>query len=206
MLTSKQERALERYVKRTPPEQVAQAIVSNLDLKPGPFRMLPLMACIRHNESGPLPYLMVFAGVLRNYQDEHQGSLSWRVPLNDQTVPTATRLLGAMGWDGRVWPDERGWPDDVEQEASGLRVIMEESRLGQTLVFPPDAERGSRVLPFLLSRSRGRGFVLPVEYSLPEDAEVRPELEARLRALMQTPELFRFIERPEPVAGPAANP
>lgn len=198
MLTSKQERALERYVRRTPPEQVAQALVSNLDLKPGPFRLLPLMACIRQNESGPLPYLMVFAGVLRNYQDDHQGSLSWRIPLNEQTIPTATRLLAAMGWDGRVWPNDKGWPDDDARESLGLRVIMEESRLGQTFIFPPDPERGNRVLPFLLSRSRGRQFVLPVEYSLPEDVEVRPELEARFRELIQTPDLFRAVEPPPP--------
>ncbi len=205
MLTDKQEKALRRYVRDTPPEDVAYAVVSDKTLKPGPFRMLPLLAYLRQDEGDPCPNLWVYSTVLLNYADTHRGLLNWRIPLTERNIPVAVRLLGSLGWDGRVWPQDGGWPEESSQESVGLRLIMTDMGMGSIMVFPPDAERGSAALSFLVSRSNGHQFVLPPQSSLEEGVEVRQDLDERLRGLMTNLDLFRAEVTPAEVTPPTTE-
>lgn len=190
MLTDKQEKQLKRYLRETPPEDVAYGWVTeiNRQFSPGMYRILPLLARLAalQNEEQKPDHLIVYGSVLKVYDTDHLGDVSWKVPLTPRMIPEALRLLAALGWNGKVWPRDGGWPDQPN-EIRGLQRLLREIGLTNTLSFPPDAKLGNRVLRFMMPK-RNALFPLPINLSEEDVVEVTPELEEEFRRLMESPD------------------
>lgn len=186
MLTEKQEKTLSRYQRDTAPEDLCMGQVSNADLKPGAFRFLPLLGWVRKG-AADTNELWVQGMVLLNHSSDPQGTLNWCLPLTERVLGDAAALLEVLGWDGRVWPLQEGWPDPQAGEAQSLRELLKNVGLVNSLVFRPDPEAGCRVLPFVLGRSNCKPFPMPP----PTPSEGPSELTARLKELSGMTELFR---------------
>lgn len=188
MLTKKQEKALKDYTRTTPVANQAHGMVTSPGTKPGAYRFLPVLSHLSPYK-GSL-YLILQGILMLTYQDKHAGMLAWTIPVNDTTKADALALLVALGWDGRVWPNDSGWPDEDRHEASGLERLLYESYIDASFVFPPHPERGSRVLRVLISKPNGR-FPLPVQLEAEDIVEVTPELRSRFDVLVADPSIFK---------------
>lgn len=187
MLTKKDEAATKAYLKKTPPRDVAHAHVigPSKDTHPGPYRILPVLGWVRSVHG--TAHLSLSCLMLRVYDDKQVGTLGWSIPLNERTLQGACGLLTSLGWDGRVWPVEPGWPDGLKDE-QGLRVLLAESRVFATFVFPP-IDQGSRVLKVIISKTTAP---FPLSPEVPADDFIGPteaQLE-KLAALAADPSIF----------------
>lgn len=188
MLTKKQEKALKDYVRTTPPENQAHGMLTAPNTKPNVYRFLPLLSHFSPFR-GKL-YLILQGILMLPLQDKHAGMMSWTIPVNDATKADVLALLAALGWDGRVWPNDAGWPDEDRYEASGLERLLYESYIDASMVFPPHPERGSRVLRVLVSKPSGR-FPLPIQLEDEDRVAVTPELQSRFEVLVADPSVFK---------------
>lgn len=188
MLTNAQEKALREYVRQTPPSDVARGMMLTDGAKPGPYRLLPLMGYI--GKRGETPYLIVQGLLLRTFDDRQVGMLSWTIPLTDATQPAALDLLVGLGWDGRLWPNDAGWPDGDPREAEGLRKLLRECRLDASLVFPPVEGLGCRTIRVLVAKKGGEPFPMPPALSEEDRVEVGPGLADKFAALVADPSVF----------------
>lgn len=188
MITKKQEKALREYVRVTPPEDVAWGMGSTDVLKAGPYRLLPLVGTVRRTKSGAA--LVVQGLLLKVYADKNEGLLNWKIPLSEGTLGSALELLAALGWDGRVWPSEAGWPDSDPWEAKGLHRMLGELGLKGSMVFPPVAGKGTRTLRVLVSKSGMNLFPLPPTVEAEDRLPIPSEWEAKLRVWMVDPSIF----------------
>jgi len=137
MISKRAEKAAKAYIKRTPKEDLAIAQVSNgKNVHPGPYNLLPIMCTMDQSSNGVVVFLTCF--LLRVQDDAHVGIMDWLLPFNERTEATVAKLIVALGWDNRIWPDEPGWPG-VGTEATGLHALLSGAGLRATLTFPPDA-------------------------------------------------------------------
>lgn len=188
MLTKKQEKALREYVRVTPPEEVAWGMGSTDLIQAGPYRFLPLVGSVRKTKSG---VALVLGGLLlKVYAQKNEGLLNWKIPLTEGTIGSALELLAALGWDGRVWPSEAGWPDSDPWETKGLQRMLGELGLRNTMVFPPVAGKGTRALRVLVGKGGMNLFPLPPTVEAEDRLPVPPEWEAKLRFLAANPSVF----------------
>jgi hypothetical protein len=87
-----------------------------------------------------------------------------------------------MGWDGRIWPHDPGWPNGVGGEEVSLRKLLEASTVINTLVFPPTS-RGSFALNIkVMNRTEAFPLSPAIEVEVPEEVQV--SLRAKLRDLL----------------------
>lgn len=185
MLTKKAERAAKEYVKRTPREDLATAKVVGGDaVKPGPYNILPIMCSLHRGKQTSFVHIACF--LLRVTDDEHVGVMNWVLPFNPRTETQVANLLASLGWDGRVWPDEPGWPEG--KEAAGLKALLAGSNIQATLTFPPDAENGNAMLRQWVLRTSA-DFPLPPEVE-GGGKEATPEQMEKLRKLAIDPTCF----------------
>lgn len=193
MLTEKQKKALKRYERETPIRDTAFGVVTEVTkpLSAGLYRLLPLAGGIRVNKDGDIK-LVISGTVLRAFEAKNVGILNWGIPMTPANIPKAVQVMAALGWDGKVWPLDGGWPHptDNEDEAKGLEFIMRDLKLAQVFTFPPDAVRGSRVLKFVLGHTVDF-FPMPLTLSPEDIVEVPATYEARLRALLDERDIFK---------------
>lgn len=88
-----------------------------------------------------------------------RGYFQIELPVYPETELATLHYLEALGWDGRVWPEEPGWPEGDEAEESSLRALMDQANLNNTLVFPPRDE-GAPAVEILVERAEGP-FLMP---------------------------------------------
>jgi hypothetical protein len=156
MITKKIEKAIKDYQRNTPESDRAYGtVIGKAVMQASIYRLLPLLGYIIQGK------LFIQGILLKSYVDEHSGSMDWAIPLNERTMGDALTVLASLGWDGRVWPRDKGWPDGDPKEAKGLRVLMERIGLTASLVFPPHNEKGSRVLRIHVLKTGGTPFPLP---------------------------------------------
>ena len=187
MLTKKQERRLKDYVRATPKEQLAYAHVTSTEkVRSGLYRFMPLIGCTRPKEGQV--YLHLSGVLLRPFESKHEGTMSWYAPLSDESLVPLAELLVALGWDGRVWPNDAGWPDGDDREAAGLEQLLKEGHLDASMVFPPDPKKGSKVINVLVGGSDP--FPMPLDLEQGDRALVPSSILDRLQALMADPGVF----------------
>jgi hypothetical protein len=186
MISKKFEKMVKEYVKRTPKEDLSFGKIANGGtVTPGPYNFLPVLCTM----AGPVTerVVLITCFLLRIVDDKHVGVLDWILPWNPRTEAGIARLLVGFGWDGRVWPDEEGWPG-TDIEGNGLRTILSASGLRATLTFPPSADGSNRTL---------RQEVLKMSSAFPlcpdvhNDIVVPPEHLEKLRKLMEDPSIFQ---------------
>jgi hypothetical protein len=191
MLTKKAEKAAKEYARNTKQEDLCVAKVTSGDhVRPGPYNVLPILCSMHKNKNRP--FLLLTSFLLRIADEAHVGVLNWMLPFNEHTEETIARLLVSLGWDGRVWPEEPGWPGDfdksTDREAVGLRELLKGQNLLATLTFPPDPENGNATL---------RQEVLRTSADFPLNPDVRvgtkdptPEMIEKLRKFALDPSVF----------------
>lgn len=188
MLTKKAEAALKQYVKSTDPRDLARGriIGADPDAHPGPFRLLPVLGWLRPQEK--YLFLALSTIMLRVYDDRHMGTLGWSIPITERTERKVCGLLTSFGWDGRIWPQDPGWPDDAPTELAGLQPLLRDARLISTFVFPPEVQ-GSRVLRVDVSKI-STDFPLPYECPSADYEEPTEQQWDKFKALCQDPSMF----------------
>lgn len=187
MLSKKADAAIRSYVKNSDKRDIAYAKVigSAPEAHPGPCRILPVIGWIRVEHGHP--FLTLSCIMLKVLDDRHLGTLSWNIPLNPRTERTAATLLASLGWDGRVWPQDRGWPDGLAEE-TGLHTLLNDAQIGATMTFPPKAQ-GSLVLRVEVAKM-SNDFPLNPEVPAEDRREPTDELVDRLHQLTAEPETF----------------
>lgn len=188
MLTKKAEKAAKDYARRTPPENRCVAKVTSGDqVRPGPYNLLPVICGIHKGKT--TNFVLLTAFLLRISDDAHVGNLNWVLPLNTNTEVALTKLLVSLGWDGRVWPEEPGWPGEGSKEAEGLQALVKGQNLHGTMTFPPDPENGNATLRQDILRTSA-DFPLSPELEEGVGVEPSPEMVEKLRKLAADPQAF----------------
>jgi hypothetical protein len=188
MLTKKHEKAIKDYLRTTPLEDQAFGyFVGGYDCATaGQYRFLPLIGF-------PYKKKIVLQGILlRTFEDKQAGTLNWILPAHDKTFKEALEVLTALGWDGRYWPEDPGWPDTEPKEEKGLRDILTRMRITSTLVFPPHDEKGSRVLKLNVLKTNGDKFPLPMSIFEEDKVPATADMETRLRTILMTDAILDF--------------
>lgn len=184
MLTKRAERAAKEYAKRTPREDLCLAKVTSGDqVRPGPYNLLPILASLHKGKDQAFVLLTTF--LLRIADDSHVGVMNWVLPYNERTEQSVAKLLVTLGWDGRVWPEEPGWPGETK-EGTGLRQLLAGQNLLATLTFPPDGENGNATMRQEVLRTSAN-FPLCPEFDDVYGRDPTPEHIAKLRKLAEDP-------------------
>ncbi len=186
MLSKRAEKAAKEYSKRTPREDLCLAKVTSGDqVRPGPYNLLPILGSVHKGRNQAFVLITTF--LLRIADDAHVGVMNWVLPFNERTERTVAKLLVSLGWDGRVWPEEPGWPGTDTKESHGLRSLLAGQNLLATLTFPPDGENGNAIVRQEVLRTSANFPLCP---DVPEDEgkEPTPEQIAKLRKLAEDPE------------------
>jgi hypothetical protein len=183
MLTKRAEKAAKEYSRKTPREDLCLAKVTSGDeVRPGPYFLLPVLCSLHKGRN--TSYVLLTSFLLRISDDAHVGVMNWALPFNERTEQTVATLLVSLGWDGRVWPQEPGWPGD-SKEADGLKTLLAGQDLLATLTFPPDAEAGNATIRQEVLRTSAN---FPMNPDLNgEGKEPTPEHLAKLRKLAEDP-------------------
>ena len=185
----KDEKAVREYLRTTPAQDVAYGSIAKDQTKPARYRFLPLLGSIVVRSDRT--FLALQGLLLRLHEDQQAGGMSWSIPLNERTMTQAANLLTSLGWEGRTWPNDAGWPDSDEKEAVGFNRLLTECSLEASFVFPPDPVQGSRAVFVDVASCENGIFPLAPDN---EGVESNPDHLARLTELAQTPELFRVTK------------
>jgi len=154
----------------------------------GKFLTLPLFGWIGIREKKNTPLVMLILMLFRSLEDPvPRGTLQIELPVHEDTELAVLAALGRFGWDGRVWPEEEGWPPpDSDDEANLVALLEQSGNLRNTMTFPP-GEEGSAVQEVTIERATGP-FLMP---PLPKPAEEPDEHKLkRLRELCANPAVF----------------
>jgi len=179
-------------------------IVSEDPVK-GEHTALPLFAWVSVRERTQTPLLMLLTLLLDETVAELKGSLQIEVPLMPETEPAALCLLDRLGWNGKVWPHEAGWPTGSGENEAQIKELMGQTGLKAAMVFPPIDNGNTATMPVNVQRARGPFLMPPLvveeAYLLRYNKEPKdPEDEEKIlyfRQLCANPSVFfRNVVKP----------
>jgi len=154
----------------------------------GKFLTLPLFGWVGIREKTNTPLVMLVVMLFRSVEDPvPKGTLQLELPVMEDTELAVLATLERFGWDGRIWPEQEGWPPPESDDEANLLALLEQSgNLKNTLTFPP-GEEGAAALEVDVQRARGP-FLMP---PLPEPEGEPDEFKlTRLRELCTHPVIF----------------
>lgn len=96
------------------------------------------------------------------------GVLQVELPIYPETELGTAQFLEKLGWDGRVWPKDEGWPSGMPEEEI-LKATMEMANLKNSLTFPPDSKGLTQTVQILVERSEGPFLMPPLTISSEEE-------------------------------------
>ncbi len=175
MLTKAQEARLKAYAK-TPQVDHATMYTRGITTT-AMFWFLPMLGWIEPME---VPSLFLSGALLKIGDQAYAGSASWRVPITPGNGDAPLVLLASLGWNGMLWPEGAGWPTGFKEE-DGLHLLLQRAPIANTFSFPPDPEKGNRVLKVLVSKTGGSCLQPP---DVAEDHRIEPN-EAMRQKLAQ---------------------
>jgi len=156
----------------------------------GKFLALPLFGCIGLREKVDTP-LVLLTCLLMSSPDEPKpaGTLRIELPVIEETEMATVAALERFGWDGRVWPEDEGWPSGTDDEIS-IRALLNQANLAATMTFPSE-DQGTKTQTVSIERAKGP-FLMP---PLP-DPEPTPDLHLveRLRGVIRNPAMFYHVD------------
>lgn len=151
----------------------------------GDFHGLPVLGWVSRRKDQDTRLLMLALLLLRNNQLE--GMLQMECPVYPETERAVVGTLQRLGWDGRIWPMEDGWPTGVIEDEQNIRHFLNTAKLEATLVFPPNSDLVNALLPLTVERAAGK-FLMP---PLPEPPDpLSPVLIDRFTQLCHVPTVF----------------
>jgi hypothetical protein len=153
----------------------------------GEFLCLPLFGWVAVRQTTDTPLVMLVVMLFPSIEDPApRGTLQLELPVFPETELATVAALDRFGWDGRIWPEEEGWPPDGSDDEKNLLELLGQSGLANTLVFPTGDE-GSAAQSVSVQRARGP-FLMP---PLPTpEGDIDPWKRERLRRLCDNPRLF----------------
>lgn len=159
----------------------------------GEFQGLPVLGWVSLRSVTKTPLVMVALLLLRDNNPQPAGMLHLEIPIFPETEDAAVAALERLGWDGRVWPKEDGWPTGGPDEG-GHKHLLAETGLHGTMVFTPNQEGAFATLSLTIGRARGP-FLMP---PLPEpETPPSDSLKATLKGLCKNYQVF-YPEPKEP--------
>ena len=173
--------------RETPTAQVTGGKVN-----PGTYRGLATLGWMAHQ--GPVPVCGVHFLVLQNQAYTPMATLSLAMPVTKKTELHINSFLHYVGWDGRVWPfdDDGGWPGKDTADAKNLRDFLMKTKMGSTLTFPAEAEKGARLITLPIVK-RSAPFPLALFEPVPDDEPAPVEHLERFRDLCKDPSPFGMM-------------
>lgn len=184
MITKAQEQKLKAYA-RTPKEDQASLFAINVQ-RAGMFWFMPIMGWIEPRDGPAL--LLISGSLLRIADQSYGGSGSWRIPVTANNREAILTLLASLGWNGRIWPDDGGWPSGFPEE-EGLRMLVTRVPLSATFSFAPEPQKGTRVLKVLVPKTNGH-MLLPPEVAKEDQEPVTEAMRARYDQVAADPSVF----------------
>ena len=165
-------------------KDVPTATVSNGTVRPGTYPAFALLAWVEQRKAS-WPVVGLQLTLLRHDMTSTIGGLTMGLPLTPKSERHVCCLLQDLGWDGRVWPyKDHGWPEDTP-EGDGLLRLLRAAKLGATLTFPHDSEKGTPTVSFPVLKRSGTFSVAPF------GEEIVPRHLDALRTLAANPTPFR---------------
>ena len=158
----------------------------------GKFLALPLFGWVANRDKVGTPLVMVHCLLLRSATDSHpRGLFKYELPVIEETELRTAAALERFGWDGRVYPNDEGWPDGSPDTQAQLDALMASAKLRATMTFPPN-DQGAPAPEVDIQRAQGPFLMAP----LPEpESPPNPELVERLRQICADPQLFPILTR-----------
>lgn len=154
----------------------------------GKFLTLPLFGWVGVREKKDTPLVLLVLMLFRSMEDPRpKGTLQIELPVHEDTELAVLAALERFGWDGRIWPEDEGWPPDDSDDASNLMAFLEQSgNLKNTFTFPP-GEEGNAAVEVDVQRARGPFLMPPLP---PMEGEPDQFKLTRLRELCNNPVIF----------------
>lgn len=124
----------------------------------GEFTALPVLGWISLRKSTEIRLVMLAMLLFRD--GKICGMFHVELPVYPETERDIISCLQRLGWDGRLWPRDAGWPDESNDE-EGHRVLLESTQLAASMVFPPVGD-GHATMNVHVTRARGPFFMSPL--------------------------------------------
>lgn len=159
----------------------------------GKYQAMPLFGYVSLRDKTDTPLVMLTVLLMKVEEGDISvaGSMSLELPVFPETETGILWALERLGWDGRVWPVDDGWPHGDEANEMQLLELMENAKLRASLTFPP-SDVGAAAIEVDVQRANGP-FLMP---PLPEpEAPGDPVKLAKLRAMCENPKVF--FDRPQ---------
>lgn len=157
----------------------------------GEFLALPVFGWICRRVKVNTPLVMITTILIPSADDPlPKGTLQIEMPVYPETELATLAALEAFGWDGRIWPEDKGWPDGDSDAETNLKSLMSQARLKSTLTFPA-YDSGSSAQNINVSRAQGPFLMPPLP---PYEGDPDPEILAKFRTLCENP-AFLLLRR-----------
>jgi hypothetical protein len=164
-------------------KEVPTASVSHGTVRPGVYPAFAMLAWVEQRKVG-WPVVGVRLTLLQHGLDKPAGGLTMGLPLTPKSERHVCCFLQDLGWDGRCWPyKDHGWPEGTPDE-DGLLRLLKAAKLGATLTFPSDPEKGTPTVRIPVLQRSGTFSVAPF-------GEVIPRHLDALRTLAANPTPFK---------------
>lgn len=127
----------------------------------GDFQALPLFGWVSQRAEVKTPLVMLTTLLMRSSTDPTPaGTLNIELPVFPETELATLAFLEELGWDGRAWPIDDGWPTGDVNHEEMIIALMDQALLRATLTFPPNEKLGARTFPVSVQRAQGP-FLMP---------------------------------------------
>lgn len=121
-----------------------------------------------------------------------KGTFCIEIPVLPETQDSIVAYLERLGWDGRIWPRDSGWPDGSDTDVEQLTSLMLDSNLTNIIVFSP-GEHGVPTVAIDIQKARGPFYMPP----LPQVPVTDQDKALKFEALVADPTVF---DKPKPVS------
>lgn len=155
----------------------------------GTFLSLPLFGWVSVRGKKNTPLVMLTLVLLKpdDVNPSPKGALQVEMPVMEETELATLEALERFGWDGRIWPEDAGWPiAGSEEEESLFAMIGQAGILKNIMTFPP-SERGATAVEIEVTRARGPFLMPPLPKMEGEPNKAKLD---RLRELCESPAIF----------------
>lgn len=186
--TNRPKSGVHPYFQKWLPEEVPTGKVGPGRVSAGSYLALPVLAWVVDRA------VVLAAALLDEKTQRKQGTIAMRFPVTPTTEAYIVAVLGEFGWDGRVWPDDPGWPTGTFEERAMWQLVTG-AGLSATFTFPP-TQRGALAHKVTVPMTGGLFSLDP----LVRPAAVQPDAERiqKLRQLCADPKVFHSLpEDPE---------
>jgi hypothetical protein len=174
----------QEFIKHWGKADMPTARVSHGTVPPGDYPAFALLGWVEQRKVG-WPVVGLRMTLLNLEMNRSVGGLTMGIPLTPKSERHVCCLLQDLGWDGRVWPyKDHGWPEGAAEEMD-LLGLLRAAKLGATMTFLSDPEKGTPTVRMPVLKRSGSFMVAPF------GDEILPRHLEALRSLAADPTPFK---------------